>query len=147
MISFQDLPAVNATLNGLSAVLLVTGYVFIRRGNIPAHKTAMLSAVLTSALFLASYVTYHTLRIRMTGEGSTPFPGTGVWRTIYFSILIPHILLAIVMVPMILMVLYRALHGRFDKHKRLARITLPIWIYVSITGVLVYVMLYRITWN
>ena len=100
-----------------------------------------------SALFLACYLTYHTLRIKETGQGSTPFPGTGIWRTIYFSILIPHIILAVVMLPMILRVFYLAFRNDFIRHKRWARITLPIWIYVSVTGVIVYVMLYRIPWG
>lgn len=141
MINLEDLPALNATLNGISAALLVTGFAFIRRGNVRAHTTCMLSALVTSALFLTSYLIYHFQ------HPSTPFPGSGVWRTVYFWILIPHIILAIVMIPMILTVLYRAMRGRFDKHKRLARITLPIWLYVSLTGVVVYVMLYRIAWE
>lgn len=139
--TIHDLPAVNATLNGLAAVLLIAGWAFIKRGNIAAHRASMVLAVLTSAIFLASYMTYHTV------HGSTPFPGAGVWRTIYFAVLVPHVILAIVMVPMILIVLNRALRGQFERHKRLARITLPIWIYVSVTGVLIYVMLYRISWH
>lgn len=145
--SIHDLPAVNATLNGLAALLLVTGWVFIKRRNINAHKTCMISAFVMSALFLACYLTYHTLRIKATGQSSTPFPGTGVWRTLYFSILIPHIILAVVMLPMILRVFYLAFRNDFQRHKKWARITLPIWIYVSVTGVVVYVMLYRIPWT
>jgi uncharacterized membrane protein YozB (DUF420 family) len=145
--SILDLPAVNATLNGLAAILLVTGWVFIRRKNVAAHKACMISAFVMSALFLACYLTYHYYRVSTTGESSTPFPGTGIWKTIYFSILIPHIILAVVMLPMILRVFYLAFKGDFARHKRLARITLPIWVYVSVTGVLVYVMLYRIAWT
>lgn len=145
--SILDLPAVNASLNGLAAVLLVTGWVFIRQKKVEAHKRCMIAAFITSALFLACYVTYHYYRVSTTGEGSTKFPGTGVWRTVYFSILIPHIILAVVMLPMILRVFYLAFRGDFVRHRWLARITLPIWVYVSVTGVLVYVMLYRIPWT
>jgi uncharacterized membrane protein YozB (DUF420 family) len=146
LMNVTDLPAVNATLNGLSAVLLTVGWIAIRNRNIRLHKTCMISAFVTSALFLACYLTYHTLRIQATGESSTKFPGTGIWRTIYFSILIPHILLAIAMLPMILRVFYLAFREDFARHKRLARWTLPIWLYVSVTGVLVYVMLYQVKW-
>ncbi|MBY0587546.1 DUF420 domain-containing protein [bacterium] len=144
--SINDLPAVNATLNGLAAVLLVTGWVFIRRKNIPAHRASMIAAFAMSALFLTCYLTYHYYRYSVTGEGSTKFPGTGIWKTIYLAILVPHIILAVVMLPMILRVFYFAFKGDIARHRPLARITLPIWVYVSVTGVLVYVMLYRITW-
>ena len=139
--TIADLPAVNATLNGIAAVFLIIGWLFIKGGNIRAHATCMISAFLVSAVFLACYLTYHAY------AGSKPFPGTGVWRPIYFYILlIPHIVLAVVMLPMILTVFYRAYRRDWERHKRLARITLPIWVYVSITGVLVYVMLYRVAW-
>lgn len=145
--SIHDLPAVNATLNGLAALLLITGWIFIRQRNISAHKACMIAAFAMSALFLACYVTYHAYRVSETGEGSTKFPGTGIWRTIYFLVLVPHIILAVVMLPMILRVFYLAFRSDFARHRRLARITLPIWIYVSVTGVVVYVMLYRIPWT
>lgn len=144
--SIHDLPAVNATLNGMAAILLVTGWFFIRTKNIRAHKTCMISAFVMSALFLTCYLTYHTYRVSTTGQGSTPFPGTGIWKTIYFLVLIPHIILAVVMLPMILRTFYLAIRQDFVRHRRLARITLPIWVYVSVTGVLVYVMLYQISW-
>jgi uncharacterized membrane protein YozB (DUF420 family) len=145
--SVHDLPAVNAALNAVSFVLLLLGWRFVKQGRIAAHKAAMTAAFVSSTLFLASYVLYHTVRQIQTGVGSTPFPGEGLWRTIYFLVLVPHVVLAVVMSPMILLLLYRALRGEFDRHKRLARITLPIWLYVSITGVVVYVMLYRVDWN
>lgn len=145
--SVHDLPAVNAALNAVSFVLLLLGWRFVKQGRIAAHKSAMTAAFASSTLFLASYVFYHAVRQIRTGVGSTPFPGEGIWRTIYFIVLVPHIVLAVVMSPMILLLLYRALRGQFDRHKRLARWTLPIWLYVSITGVIVYVMLYRVDWN
>jgi uncharacterized membrane protein YozB (DUF420 family) len=139
--SVHDLPAVNASLNGVAAILLMMGWFFIRQKNIPAHRFCMVAAFLMSALFLGCYLTYHYF------AGSKLFPGTGLWKTIYLSILVPHIILAVVMLPMILRVFYLAFKGDFARHKPLARITLPIWIYVSITGVLVYVMLYRMDWG
>jgi uncharacterized membrane protein YozB (DUF420 family) len=134
----SDLPALNATLNGLSAVCLTLGYVLIRRGDRVNHQRAMLSALGISALFLVSYVTYHA------NAGSRPFPGQGPVRTLYFIILISHIVLAALILPMALMTATRGLRARFDAHVRLARWTLPIWIYVSITGVVIYVMLYQL---
>lgn len=136
----QDLPALNATLNGISAVLLVTGYALIRSGRREAHKRCMLAACAASALFLASYVVYHAQ------VGSRPFPGQGAARTVYFAILIPHVILAAAMVPMVIALLRFAFTGRFDRHRRWARLTLPIWLYVSITGVIIYWMLYRMAW-
>jgi len=136
MIDYAILPGINASLNGLSACLLVSGYLAIRGGRIPLHRGLMLSAFATSTLFLISYLTYHFQ------FPVTPFQGEGVVRIVYFTILFPHIALAIVMVPMVLVTLYRGLKGQFDKHRKLARWTLPIWLYVSVTGVLVYLMLY-----
>jgi uncharacterized membrane protein YozB (DUF420 family) len=133
----SDLPAVNATLNSLSAILLMTGYVFIRQKNITAHKLCMISALGASALFLTSYLIYHY------HVGSKPFGGQGAIRIVYFSILISHTILAVTIVPLALITLSRALKQRFDKHKRIARWTLPIWLYVSVTGVTVYWMLYQ----
>ena len=132
-----DLPAVNATLNAISAVLLTTGYVFIRRKNIKAHKTCMISAVCTSVVFLTCYIVYHAL------HGSTRFEGPGPMRVVYFAILIPHVILAIAIVPMVIVTLVRALKGQFDRHAKLARRTLPLWLYVSVTGVIIYLMLYQ----
>jgi putative membrane protein len=130
------LPAVNALLNGASAALLVAGWRFIRRRRVAAHRACMLAAFCVSVLFLVSYVTYHAL------AGSRPFLGQGWVRWVYFPILVSHIVLAAAMVPFVLTTLYRALSADFPRHARLARLTLPVWVYVSITGVLVYAMLY-----
>jgi putative membrane protein len=133
-----SLPLVNACLNATSAALLTAGYVFIRRRRVTAHKTCMVSALLVSTLFLVSYVTYHSL------AGSRPFGGQGWIRAVYFPLLISHIVLAAVIVPLALVTVYRAVQGSFARHVRIARWTLPIWLYVSVTGVLVYWMLYRL---
>ena len=133
----SDLPALNATLNGAATLFLLAGYVFIRRRQIPAHRASMLAAVTTSGLFLISYVTYHA------NAGSKPFPGTGPVRAVYFVILVTHIVLAAAIVPMVLMTVSQALRSRFDRHVSIARRTLPLWLYVSVTGVVIYVMLYR----
>jgi uncharacterized membrane protein YozB (DUF420 family) len=133
-----DLPALNATLNAISTVLLVTGYVFIRRGDRRKHKACMIAALTTSAMFLTSYVIYHAQ------VGSVPFKGTGWIRTLYFAVLIPHVILAAAIVPPVLITVSRALSAKYDKHRRIARWTLPLWLYVSITGVIVYLMLYRL---
>ena len=135
--SVTDLPALNATLNAISTVLLVTGYVFIRRGERQKHKACMIAALVTSALFLTSYVIYHAQ------VGSVPFKGTGWIRTVYFSVLIPHVILAAAIVPPILITASRGLTAKYDKHRRIARWTLPVWLYVSVTGVIVYWMLYQ----
>jgi putative membrane protein len=132
-----DLPAVNATLNGLAAIFLTTGYVLIRRGYRELHKRCMLAALTTSALFLVSYVIYHA------NIGSRPFPGQGVIRVVYFGILITHVVLAVVILPLALVTAARGLSAQYDRHVRLARWTLPIWLYVSVTGVVIYLMLYR----
>lgn len=137
MPSVTDLPALNATLNAVSFVFLVTGYVFIRRGEWRKHRACMIGALVTSALFLTSYVIYH-LEV-----GSVPFTRTGWIRTAYFAVLVPHIILAAAIVPMVLITVSRALTRRFDKHRRIARWTLPLWLYVSVTGVIVYLMLYQ----
>jgi putative membrane protein len=134
----SDLPAVNAGLNSLSTILLVAGYGNIRRHNIPAHRLCMLLAFATSTLFLISYLTYHY------HVGSVPFTGQGWIRPVYFTILITHVTLAATILPLALVTLYRAWRERFDRHRRIARWTLPIWLYVSVTGVVVYVMLYRL---
>ena len=135
--SIADLPVLNATLNGIAALFLAAGYFFIRRRQIGAHRACMLSACTASALFLVSYVIYHA------NAGSKPFPGTGPIRTVYFVILATHVVLAAAIVPMALVTLTRALREHFDRHKRIARWTLPIWLYVSVTGVVIYVMLYH----
>lgn len=135
--SVTDLPALNASLNAISTVLLVTGYVLIRRGERQKHKACMIAALVTSALFLTSYVIYHAQ------VGSVPFKGTGWIRTLYFVVLIPHVILAAAIVPPILITVSRALSAKYDKHRRIARWTLPLWLYVSVTGVIVYLMLYQ----
>ena len=135
------MPELNAALNFTSAVLLITGYIFIRRKNIPAHKFCMLSATFTSAVFLVCYIYYHL------HHGGTRFPGTGFWRPVYFSILISHTFLAVLQVPLILRTLFLALKNRIEAHRKLARVTWPIWVYVSVTGVVIYVMLYQISWS
>lgn len=133
----SDLPAVNALLNSISAILIVTGYVFIRRGEIKSHRACMLAAIFTSALFLISYLIYHY------HAGSKSFTGIGWSRTIYLTILISHSILAAAVVPLVFVTAARALRGNFDAHRRIARWTFPIWLYVSVTGVVVYWMLYH----
>lgn len=131
-----DLPHLNAALNTLSTIFLVTGWLLIRRRRILPHKRAMTAAIITSALFLTSYVIYHA------NVGSKPFPGTGLVRTIYFAILIPHVILAAVSLPPILITFARGLRRDDVRHRRIARWTLPLWLFVSVSGVMVYVMLY-----
>lgn len=134
------LPTVNAALNGTAAVLLACGYAMIRRRRIYAHRACMLGAFTASLLFLTSYTVYHA----QTGAHS--FPGHGFVRSVYYSILASHVLLAAVILPLAIITLTRALRARYVTHKKIARWTLPLWMYVSITGVVIYVMLYRITW-
>jgi len=136
--SVSDLPALNASLNGVALVFLIAGYAFIRRRQVPAHRASMLAAVTASTCFLVSYVVYHA------NAGSRPFTETGPVRVVYFFVLITHIVLAAAIVPMVLMTLTRALRERFDRHAAIARLTLPLWLYVSVTGVVIYVMLYRL---
>ena len=133
----RDLPALNAGLNALSAVLLLTGWILVRRRRLTAHRRVMLAALASSTLFLISYLTYHAQ------VGSVRFQGQGALRTVYFAILISHTLLAVVIVPLVLITARHALKRRFDRHRRLARVTLPLWAYVSVTGVVIYWMLYR----
>jgi uncharacterized membrane protein YozB (DUF420 family) len=137
-LTVTDLPALNAFLNASSALLLATGYALIRRGRRDAHKRVMLAALASSALFLTSYVVYHAQ------VGSVRFRGQGAVRTVYFTILLTHTVLAVAIVPLVATTLVPALRGRFDRHRRLARITLPLWAYVSVTGVVIYWMLYRL---
>jgi putative membrane protein len=136
-LGIADLPLLNAVLNGTSAILLSIGYVLIRRGDRVLHKRLMLAALTTSAAFLTSYVIYHA------NIGSRPFPGTGAVRAVYFIILITHVILAAAIVPLVLITTSRGLKARFERHVRIARWTLPLWLYVSVTGVVIYVMLYR----
>lgn len=135
--SVTDLPALNASLNMLATLFLLAGYVCIRRKQVAAHRACMVGALTMSALFLTSYVIYHA------NVGSRPFTGTGPIRIVYFLILISHVVLATAIVPLVVMTVWRALSGRFDRHRAIARITWPLWMYVSVTGVVVYLMLYR----
>ena len=137
--SLTDLPALNATLNAISTVFLTVGWLFIRQRQVDRHRLCMLGAFTTSALFLTSYVVYHA------NVGSVPFTGQGAIRVVYFTILITHVVLAAAILPLALITLSRALARRFDRHRKIARWTLPIWLYVSVTGVVIYVMLYRLT--
>lgn len=136
--SVRDLPTLNAILNATSAAFLFAGFWLIRNGRREAHRRAMLGALACSALFLASYLTYHFQ------VGSVRFQGQGPIRTLYFAILITHTVLAVAILPLVLVTLSRALQRRFDAHRRIARITFPLWAYVSVTGVVVYWMLYRL---
>jgi putative membrane protein len=136
-LSISSLPLVNATLNGIATALLVFGYACIRRRRIFAHRVAMLAAFVTSVLFLVSYLIYHA------HAGSRPFPGHGPIRIVYFTILISHIILAATIPPLAGVTLWMALRSRFDRHVPIARWTLPLWLYVSVTGIVVYLMLYQ----
>lgn len=135
--TFSDLPAVNATLNGLSAVLLGAGFYFIRNKKVAAHRKCMLAAVASSTLFLACYLTYHAR------AGRTVFKEPAWFRPIYLTLLTSHTILAAVIVPMVIITLSRALRERFDAHRRIARWTWPLWMYVSVTGVVIYWLLYH----
>ena len=138
MIPLTALPALNATLNGACALLLLAGFLCIRRRRVAAHKACMASACVASALFLASYLTYHYQ------VGSVRFTGQGWVRPVYFAVLLSHTVLAAAVVPLALVTLARALRGRFDRHVRIARWALPVWLYVSVTGVIIYWMLYHL---
>ena len=140
MFEVHQLPTVNATLNGIAFVLLLVGFALIRARRIEAHRIVMLSAFACSVLFLVSYLVYHAQ------AGSTRFPGTGTARTIYLGILLTHTVLAAAVPFLALVTLVRALRRRFDRHRAIARWTLPIWLYVSATGVVIYWMLYRMSW-
>ena len=135
--SIRDIPALNAILNATSAVFLVFGFVFIRRKNVSAHRACMLSAFALSVMFLVSYVVYHA------GAGSTAFRGRGIIRPVYFTILVSHVILAAGIVPLAAVTLARGFRGRIESHRRIARCTLPLWLYVSVTGVVIYWMLYH----
>ena len=136
----HDLPAVNASLNALSGILLLTGYAMIRTRRIQQHRRCMVAAFITSSVFLVCYLVYHAQ------VGSVPFTRQGFVRPMYFTILVTHVTLAVVVVPLALVTLSRGLKGRYPQHVRIARWTFPIWLYVSVTGVLVYVLLYQPTW-
>jgi uncharacterized membrane protein YozB (DUF420 family) len=136
-VEISDLPALNATLNGIAATFLIAGYVLIRRGRQALHKRCMLGALAASALFLISYVIYHA------NAGSRPFQGQGPVRIVYFSVLITHVVLAAIILPLALATASRGLRSQFERHVRIARWTLPLWLYVSVTGVVIYLMLYQ----
>ena len=137
------LPAVNASLNALATVLLLTGYVLIKRKRRELHATAMISAFGTSVVFLVCYLVYHYALFHYTGESGKKFRGTGIIRPIYFTILISHVFLAVPVAVLALVTLLRAWRQKWDAHRRLARITFPIWVYVSVTGVIIYGLLYH----
>jgi len=137
-VTVSDLPALNATLNATSAVLLTIGWILIKRGRWRQHRAVMIAAFCTSVLFLISYLTYHA------HVGSVRFTKPGAIRTVYFTILFTHTVLAVTIVPMVLITLSRGLKRRDDRHRAIARWTLPLWMYVSVTGVVVYLMLYRL---
>lgn len=138
MLELTDLPALNATLNGISAAFLVAGFILIKRGQWRLHKRCMLGALTTSALFLLSYVIYHA------NVGSRPFTGTGAARVVYFTILITHVILAAAILPLALVTAARGLRAQYGRHVAIARWTLPLWLYVSVTGVIIYLMLYQL---
>ncbi|HSM14461.1 MAG TPA: DUF420 domain-containing protein [Thermoanaerobaculia bacterium] len=139
--TIRDLPTLNAALNAAAATLLVAGWLLVRSGRREAHRRVMLGALTCSALFLASYLVYHF------EVGSVRFPGTGTVRTVYLAILLTHTVLAAILPVLVAITVVRALRSRFAQHRRIARWTLPIWLYVSVTGVVVYWMLYRVDWS
>jgi uncharacterized membrane protein YozB (DUF420 family) len=139
-VTVHDLPAVNASLNALSGVLLLIGFTLIHNKRIEAHRKVMIAAFATSSLFLICYVVYHAQ------VGSVPFTRQGFVRPLYFTILLTHVILAFAVVPLAIITLSRGLKGRYPQHRRIAKWTFPIWLYVSVTGVLVYVLLYQPTW-
>jgi putative membrane protein len=141
LLNVRDLPTLNALLNASSAVLLLLGYALIRGGRRRAHAVAMATALATSAAFLASYLYYHA------HVGSVRFPGQGAARAAYLAILVSHAVLAVAILPLVFVTVSRAARRRFPEHRRIARLTLPLWAYVSVTGVVVYWMLYRISWS
>lgn len=138
MLDVTFLPTLNAMLNATATVLLLAGYRAIRRRDVETHRAFMISALVTSALFLASYLVYHY------NAGSRPYTGTGPLRAVYFFVLLTHVVLAVVNLPMVVATLVRALRGQFGRHRVIARWTLPLWLYVSVTGVVIYLMLYRL---
>ena len=139
--TLRDLPTLNAALNATATVLLITGWRLVRSGRREAHRRVMIGALACSALFLASYLVYHF------EVGSVRFPGTGTVRTVYLAILLTHTVLAAILPVLVAITVVRAFRSRFAQHRRIARWTLPIWLYVSVTGVVVYWMLYRVDWS
>lgn len=137
-------PHLNASLNATGACFLILGFYFIKRKMITQHRVCMLTAFSFSTLFLACYLTYHSLRTYYLGLGPTRFTGEGIIRPIYFTILTTHTILAAIVAPLVLLTLYRAIKGKFESHRKIARIVYPIWLYVSVTGVIVYLMLYQL---
>jgi uncharacterized membrane protein YozB (DUF420 family) len=137
-------PHLNASLNALSSVFLIAGFYFILRKEVKKHRACMLTACTVSALFLVSYISHHALRTYYFGLGPTKFTGEGIARPVYFTILTSHTVLAALVAPFVVWTLARALRGRFDLHKKLARLVYPVWLYVALTGVVVYLMLYQI---
>jgi putative membrane protein len=138
VLELSDLPGLNATLNGISAALLVVGFILIKQRRWRLHKRFMLGALVSSTLFLISYVIYHA------NVGSRPFTGTGTVRMVYFTILITHVILAATILPLALVTTARGLREQYGQHVKVARWTLPLWLYVSVTGVIIYLMLYRL---
>ncbi len=139
------LPDINAGLNSLATLLLLVGYVVIRQGKRDVHKNVMLSAFATSVVFLGCYLVYHFALKHYTGSSSKPFEGEGIIRPVYFTILITHIVLAAAVPVLAVWTIYRGWKQQWDKHRRIARITFPIWLYVSVTGVIIYLMLYHLS--
>jgi putative membrane protein len=137
-VTIADLPALNASLNGLAAILLGIGFVFIQRGEIERHRFCMVAAFVVSMAFLVSYVVYHV------HHGATPFPGRGWVRPVYFTLLVSHVVLAALVVPLACVTLYRAWRSDFARHRKIAELTFPVWMYVSVTGVVVYWILYDV---
>lgn len=137
------LPAINASLNGLATILLIAGYIAIKRGARNAHRNIMLTAFGTSVAFLVCYLTYHYALHHYTGESGKKFSGTGLIRPVYFTILISHVLLAVPVAILACVTIYRGLRGQWQQHRRIARLTYPLWLYVAITGVVIYGLLYH----
>ena len=142
--TLSDLPAVNASLNGLSTVLLVLGWRHIKAGRRIAHRNCMIGAFVTSSLFLASYLTYHFQMQKLHGRAHTSFTDPAWFRPIYLAILVTHLIGAFAILPLVTLTFQRAIRERFELHKRIARWTLPVWLYVSVTGVVIYLLLYQI---
>ncbi|QDU82857.1 hypothetical protein Pla110_46200 [Polystyrenella longa] len=140
----HQLPTVNAGLNGLATVLLMWGFIAIKQGKRETHKLIMLSTFGVSTAFLACYLVYHAALHHYTGSGSRAFTGTGIIRPIYFGILITHVILAMVIAVMVPITMYRGLTHQWNRHRRIAKITFPLWLYVSVTGVVIYFMLYHL---
>ena len=140
----SDLPKINACLNGMASVFLLLGYIFIKRGNKTAHRNSMIGALAASAVFLGSYLYYHYSMQKLYGRAHTPFTQPEWFRPIYLTILITHLIGAFAIVPLVIMTVSRAIKARFELHKQIARWTWPIWMYVSVTGVVIYFLLYQI---